>query len=62
MKIYAQEANGDNNLERDYVLATHLCEVVEAIRTQGGYYTERWSDNTKEVFVPWHQIEFIEER
>ena len=62
MKIYAQDKNGNNNLDRDYPRITHLSAIVEAIQAEGGYYTESQKDDTKAVFVPWHQIEFIEER
>jgi hypothetical protein len=57
LKVYIQDRTGDYNLEKEYTTLTYLSEVVEAVQREDGYYTE--DQEGREVFVPYHQIEFI---
>jgi hypothetical protein len=65
MIVFIQDKMGDHNLEieltSDKPLDAGVFDTyVRAIKEARGYYTR--NRDGKRVFVPWHQIQFIEER
>lgn len=63
MKIFAREKDGDNNLEIELTgrdATEGFQAYVQRLREDGGYITT--NPGGRRVFVPWHNIDYIEER
>lgn len=63
MKIFVQERSGDHNLEIELVGSEEpsvFLTYVRALRDSCGYFVK--GDDGKQVFIPWHRIDFIKEQ
>lgn len=59
MKIYIQSKTGDYNTEVHVHNANTMAEACRLLRAQGGYY--QGEKDEKELFVPFEQIEYIQQ-
>jgi hypothetical protein len=59
MIIYIQSKSGDYNTTRHIHSVRTLQEACWKLRTDGGYYH---TDEGEEFFIPFEQIEYIEEK
>jgi hypothetical protein len=60
VRFFIQDRSGNNNLDIRLDSSDIARNLIQTIRTDGGYEIEYDSITDDFKFVPWHRIDFIE--